>query len=92
MSQKNDKKLRQMFRHDIKHRLQDLTDDYFGGDAPVFNKKPKYCPMWFWNFLTNLIVDNGFLIQYKLRQKNVTIEVDENTDDTTEQKELGDDR
>lgn len=70
MSQKQEKKLRQMFRNDIKGRLEQLTDEYFGGDAPVFNPKPKYVPKWLWSKLTNIIIDKGFLIQYEIRQKS----------------------
>lgn len=70
MSAKNEKKLRQMFRTEIKGRVEQLTDEYFGGDAPVFNPKPKYCPQWLWSKLTNIIIDKGFLIQYENRQKN----------------------
>lgn len=70
MSAKNEKKLRQMFRGEIKGRLEQLTDEYFGGDAPVFNPKPKHVPQKLWSWLRNIIIDKGFLIQYEIRQKN----------------------
>ena len=70
MNEKADKKLRRMFRADIKEKLEKLTLEYFGGDAPVFNPKPKYCPEWLWSKLTNIIIDKGFKAQYEIRQKN----------------------
>ena len=70
MSAKNDKKMRQMFRSEIRDRLEALTDEYFGGGAPVFNPKPRFCPVWLWKALTNFIIDRGFLLQYEIREKN----------------------
>jgi len=69
MNEKSEKKIRQLMRQQIRERLEKLTDEYFGGDAPVFNQKPKYCPKWLWDKLTKIIIDNGFLIQYEIRKK-----------------------
>lgn len=69
MSNKTDKKIRQLFRSQIRERVEKLTDEYFGGDAPVFKNKPRYVPQWLWSKLTAIIIDRGFLIQYENRQK-----------------------
>lgn len=68
MSKKQDKKVRQLFRRDIRTTLTELSEQHFK-DGPVFNKKPKYCPLWFWNWCVKFTVDTAFLIRYRDYQK-----------------------
>ena len=73
MSKKADKKIRQIFRRDMRATLDQLSNQHFK-DGPVFNKKPKLCPLWFWNWCVTLVCDANFLMRYRIYIKNNPIE------------------
>lgn len=95
MGDHTDKKMRQMFRREIRKHLDQMTREYFMNDAPMFNTKPKWVPTKVWTWLVNFIVDRGFLIQYKIRQqKKADVEMeyqDARTDEEYEANHEGDD-
>ena len=58
-----------MFRRDMRGTLEQLTNQHFK-DGPVFNKKPRFCPLWFWNWCVTLVCDANFLMRYRIHIKN----------------------
>jgi len=72
MSNKQDKKLRKMFRTQIRDDLAALTEKHtkevFNNDVPIFKPKPKYMPTKLWEYLKVLMLDDIFLYEYNLRQ------------------------
>lgn len=71
MSSKQDKKLKQMFRRNIRGQLDQMTKEYFSDEAPIFKIKPKWCPQWLWSKLIALLMDESFLLQYETRQAKI---------------------
>lgn len=70
MSSKQSKKIRQMFRREIKGTVQQLTKDAFEtGD--LFNQKPKYLPKFIWEKLQALVVNNNFRKNYETIQRKL---------------------
>lgn len=67
MSNKAEKKLRQMFRHSIKDKLDDMTEEWFG-EVSVFKDKPKWCPQWLWSKLIAFIVVDSFIVKYEIEK------------------------
>ena len=68
MGQKQDKKVRQMFRREIRDHIKELNEQHFK-DGPVFKLKPKYVPQWLWDKLVYNLMDEGFLVRYSLYKK-----------------------
>jgi len=69
MSAKTEKKIKQLYRRDIRDKVKEMADQHFK-DGPVFNKRPKYCPLWFWNWCASFVCDIDFLIRYQIYLKN----------------------
>lgn len=71
MGHKNDKKIRQLFRREIKGNIKELSLQHYK-DGPVFKVKHKYCPQWLWDKAVDLIMDEAFMIRYSmyLKQQN----------------------
>ena len=69
MSSKQDKKLRQMFRKEIKGNIKELSEQHYK-DGPIFKVKPRYCPQFIWDMATDLLMDEAFMIRYSLYLKN----------------------
>lgn len=64
MSQKQEKKLRKMFREEIKDKIDDLTTQNFK-HGEVYKNKPKWCPAWLWSKIVHLVIDDNFYIKYE---------------------------
>lgn len=68
--QKQMKKTRQLFRREIKATVAKLASDSFEtGD--LFNYKPKYMPVWLWEKLKTLVVNNNFRNNYEIIQRRI---------------------
>lgn len=84
MSAKNDKKMRKMFRNEIKGTLQKLTQDTYE-TGELYNNKPAWCPQWLWEKLKAIVVNEVFrtnyeIIQKRLSKKGVTEEAEEGSE------------
>lgn len=69
MSAKTEKKIKQLYRRDIREKVKEMSEIHIK-DGPVFNKKPKYCPLWFWNWCVYFVCDLDFIVRYRLYKQN----------------------
>lgn len=68
MSQKKEKKMRQLFRREIRSKVDELTIQHFK-DGDVYKQKPKWCPAWLWSKIMHLIIDDVFYVKYENYKK-----------------------
>ena len=68
MSQKKHKKLKQLFRREIREKVREMTDEYFG-QATVFKIKPNWCPQWIWSKCIAFVIDDSFMTKYEIEKR-----------------------
>ena len=70
MGQKQTKKIRQLFRREIRDTVQKMASESFEtGD--LFNIKPKWCPLWLWEKLQAMVVNKNFRHNYETIQRKI---------------------
>jgi hypothetical protein len=67
MSGKLAKKIRQIYKRDVrgivKEATANLNEDLMGKNPPL-KAKPKYCPKWLWKWVVFKVINKDFFEKY----------------------------
>lgn len=69
-NQQNLKKMRQLFRREIRAYLHKLTEGVFNA-GEMFKPKPKFMPLFIFEKLKKLVVNESFKLNYEKFTKNL---------------------